>query len=300
MPVARDQIKEEMQVEGFLKELKEEYNQNVEETGKKVIEKYEENNQEITKELLGEQFSQVFIDLIGYETDIFETLHRRVYPEALAHFLDEYYNSGGQVAMSTFQEEGNDQIDVTEYPATREALREVEKKFNTYDDFSELFQEIIPDLYYLIEPIVESADQSSVKRAGASFRNHFQNLLEIAGYNIRSVDIEGSGYLMHISAEGKYHSTEVHFGFHTTLKDRFRSSLGDVPEDIPQYIITASGVGAVADKDYNDITNNRLDEIRKSGATLVAVERAASQYPQRDCVISYEEFLNDSLPEHFK
>lgn len=290
-------IKQELQGDGYLKELKDEHNESVEKTSQLAIEKYEENNQEITPSLLQDSFSEVIIGLIGYETDIFESRYDEVYPKALVHFLEDHYNSG-QASVSSYTTSGEPEI--AEYSAIREKFREIEREFNTHDDFTEVFTRVIPEMYELIEPIVQSAGQSSSKRAGEAFRQQFSNLLELAGYNIWSQSSQGNGYTFILSPDDSNVSKEIHFGFHTTLRDRFRSSLSDAPDSIPKYIVTAAGTDAISEDDSEDVTSERITEIEDAEYKLIAIDKVADQFPNRDSVLSYEQFISEDLPSHFE
>lgn len=291
-----EDIKEELQGDGFLKELKERHYESVESTSSLAIKKFEENNQSITPEYLEEHFSEAIIGLIGYETDIFESRHNEVYPKALVHFLEDYYKSG-QTSVSSYGDYGEPEL--TEYSAIRDSFRNIEQEFNTHDDFSKLFKRVLPDIYYLIEPIVQSAGQSGSKRAGEAFRQQFINLIDIYGYNIQDQTMKGSGYVYSISQEDGHLSKEIYFGFHTTLRDRFRASLSEVKEGIPHYLVTASGANAISEDDSEDVTKDRLNEISRSEAKLITIDDVANGFPHHKAIISFEEFILESLPSQF-
>ncbi|WP_146417591.1 PDDEXK family nuclease [Haloarcula hispanica] len=290
-----EDIKAELQGDGYLRDLRERVNESVQETSEKAIEKFEENNREITAEYLQNNFSEVIIGLVGYETDIFESRSNEVYPQALVKFLEEEYNSG-QASVSSYTTSGEPEL--TEYSAIRETFRDIEQEFNAHDDFTEVFKRAIPELYNLIKPIVQSEGQSSFKRAGGAFRQQFINLVEVSGYNLRSQSSEGSGYILTFSPENENEAKEIYFGFHTTLKDRFRATLPG-PDNMPNYLVTASGADAISDNDSEDITTDRLNQIADADAKLIAIDKEADQYPNRDEIISYEVFITEELPSYF-
>lgn len=299
MAFDEEKLKAEMQSNGFIDELKERHLLDSSEMSALALEKFEENNGEITRERVYENFSELLSTLIDIETTIFNVRKDRVYPKALTEFLNRHYQSG-QVALSSYNEDARERDkQFAEYPETQAALEEIADKFSSYDDFEEAFGEIFPIIYHLMKPITESERQSAGKRAGLGFKNQFENLIEITEYSIEQQESGDNGYILHITRDNGTTAKPIFVGFHTTLKDRYRSTFSDIPEDMPRYLMTGTGAGIYGKSDTEDITLEKINSIADHGFKLVVLKEAATKFPQRNAVITYEEFLADELPDSF-
>lgn len=85
----------------------------------------------------------------------------------------------------------------------------------------------------------------------------------------------------------------------TTLKDRFRLSLGKVPRGNPidSYIFTAGGLGVITANDKNDLTDNKVEEIKEKGWKIVVFKKFKDEtFNNNPIVISFEDFFNRYYP----
>ena len=85
----------------------------------------------------------------------------------------------------------------------------------------------------------------------------------------------------------------------STLKDRFRLSLGKVPTGNPidRYIFTAGGLSIVTDNDVNDLTENKVTEMREKGWKVVVFKKLKEQkFIDNPIVVTFEDFFNLYYP----
>lgn len=291
-------LKNEIQgKDGFLAEFKEDHIPDSSEMSERAFEKYEDNNSQVQPSDVKADFSGILMDLIRIETRIFEVRTEEVYPEAMAEFVKQHYHSG-QADLSSFDKDDSD-MHYAEYPETREVLGEIADIFNAYDNFEEAFQRIFPRTYYLMKPVCESEFQSAGKRAGLGFKNHVTRLVEIAGFTIQAENPRDNGYVLNIQDPDRDNVEPVYFGFHTTLRDRFRQSFTDAPSGMDKYLATGLGAGAYQDDDAEDLTREKIDTIRDAGFSLVVLEHVETRFSGKSNVLSYEDLVNAELPGLF-
>ena len=87
----------------------------------------------------------------------------------------------------------------------------------------------------------------------------------------------------------------------TTLKDRFRLSLGktnDLNRQSTKFIATLSGVNLITQSDHNDITQAKIDEIHDNDWQLICLREVAEELVSNnpDTIISFEDFVNNEYP----
>jgi len=290
-------LKNEMQgSDGFLAEFKEDHIPDSSEMSERALEKYEDNNSKVLPSDVKADFSDILMDLISIETRIFEVRTGEVYPEAMAEFLQRHYNSG-QAGLSSYA--NNSGVNYAEYPETQKVFEEIADIFNAYNNFDEAFERIFPLTYHLMKPICESEFQSAGKRAGLGFKNHVIGLIEIAGFTIRAEERRDNGYVIDIQEPGGNKVEKVYFGFHTTLRDRFRQSFSDAPVGMDKYLVTGLGAGAYQEDDAEDLTRDKIDTIRDAGFSLVVLDHVENRFSGKSNVLSYENLVNTELPRLF-
>ena len=85
----------------------------------------------------------------------------------------------------------------------------------------------------------------------------------------------------------------------STLKDRFRLSLGKIPvgNPIDRYILTAGGIGIITNNDFNDLTENKVAEMREKGWKVVVFKKLKEEkFIDNPIVVTFEDFFNLYYP----
>ena len=87
-----------------------------------------------------------------------------------------------------------------------------------------------------------------------------------------------------------------------TLKDRSRLTQGKLQHSqIKRHLFTASGLNAVTSSDHQDLTDNKIGELKSYGVTLVVFKKVKDdKFPNEQSVISYEDFFSDVYPKALK
>lgn len=297
-----NKIKDELQGSGFLEEVKEKRLPDSAILTGAAIEKYENEYEPLGVDVINERADQVLQQLLELEREIYNQREQRVYREALVVFLKEKYDTG-QTSIHSFSSGNSEKEQFTEYPSLQRLFTELEEIYETETDFEEAFAQILPLLYPAMDAISVSAQQSRRKRAGSSLRSHIENLLEMAGYTIKSTNGSGSGHFYELYSENECESRYIYISYLTTLRDRFRQSLSDDNidgTDTPQYLMTGSGNSIFTPSSRSDVTEQKVEEITKKGFTLVVFESVKQRrHSEKEDVISYKEFFSDRLPRIF-
>ena len=87
-----------------------------------------------------------------------------------------------------------------------------------------------------------------------------------------------------------------------TLKDRVRLTQGKLLHSkIKRYLFTATGLNAATESDHQDLTHNKIKQLKDLGIILVVFKKIKEdKFPSEEAVISYEYFFNDVYPEASK
>lgn len=140
--------------------------------------------------------------------------------------------------------------------------------------------------------------------AGKTFENHIELMLRVCGYEYEKQQSITRGQILdfiypNINRINDSPSDCIVSECQSTLKDRFRLSLGKIPPSKPikKYIFTGSGIGIITKSDTNDITPEKVSEIRDKGWTIVVFDEVKKNKFSKDgAVISYENFFNKVYP----
>lgn len=140
--------------------------------------------------------------------------------------------------------------------------------------------------------------------AGKTFEHHIELLLKVCNYKFERQQSITKGQILdfvypNIKRINDSPSDCIVSECQSTLKDRFRLSLGKIPlnKPIKKYIFTGSGIGVITKTDNNDITKDKVSEIRDKGWTVVVFDEVKqSKFSTDGAVISYEHFFNKVYP----
>lgn len=292
MAYSRDELQSEVQKSygGFLNDvddMEDKYMPSTSEMGEKAIERFEEENRELTKEYVRNNFNEILKELIKVETEIYKDYKKEMIENAPIIFLKEFQNN------------------VEEYPKLQETFEEIKEVFNSEEDFEESFEKIYSKIYPVIDLVSESGSQGGKSRAGKNLEHHLENLIQIAGYSLdRQVDIDVGDANVDIllPSEDSFHNNPDYAAFiacQTTLKDRFRLSLSKLPsghERSSKFIGTAAGLGIINNSDKDDLNSRKINEIGRKQFRVIAFDEVAAEYPDNNNIISYSRFISEELP----
>ncbi len=186
----------------------------------------------------------------------------------------------------------------------------IEKKFSSiYDNYD---SSILPQKQHqnFHKPLSKyfahfcfSNKQFAKQLAGKTFEYHIQSLLEVCQYKFeRQKEIRPSQILDFVYPSMQELNTSptdcLVSECQSTLKDRFRLSLGKIPTDNPvkKYLFTASGLGIITESDKGDLSKEKINEIKDKGWNLVVFEDVKKKFYKYKSVISYEDFFNRVYP----
>ncbi|MFB6216306.1 MAG: type II restriction endonuclease [Candidatus Aenigmatarchaeota archaeon] len=278
-------LQQEVQTpDGFLNEFKTEHMPGTVEMSDKAIERYEEQNGELTADFVRKNFNTLLHRMIEIETELYQEYEKQAVNHSPVLFLDEHY------------QEDN------EYPETQQLLSDIERIFEEEDDFEDFFKRMFPKIYPLANYISQSASQSRRNRAGKSLESHIENLLEKMGYDFdRQEEVEGATIDIIIPSMDAFHNNPdytIFLACQTTLKDRFRLSLSKLPtvNRVRAFIATATGKNLITSSDEEDLTEKKVQEIEDKGYRIIVFDEVKERFPDNNTVVSYSDFAQKELP----
>ena len=297
MDISAEKLKNELQGGGFLSEIKDVRMPNSREMQDMALDEMYKRHDNPDSEEIRDQFGKFLEYLIDTEQDLYQQYEDKVYRKSMVYFVEDFYKSG-QSAIDGYGKDTNTEF--TEYPEIQNLLQEIELVYKSSDSFEEAFSEIFPMLYPLVSEISTSASQSRKKRAGDSLRGHVESLIKEAGFSIDSSRQVSNGLVYTISEADNLESEggELYLASHMTLKDRFRQSLSELLEaegtkQMGKYIATASGKNLITSSDDDDITKNKIREIKNEGFKLIVFEDVKDKFLAEPSVITYEDFIKN-------
>ncbi|WP_139326590.1 PDDEXK family nuclease [Natrinema saccharevitans] len=299
-----DAVQNEIQGDGFLDEVREEYMPNSNTMSEEAINKWEDENYEITPDSVEENADHLLHSLLKREQDLYNHYQSQVYSQALVYFLKNHYDVG-QTALSSFEDDDDD-MEYADYPTLQSIFTSIEEDYESTDGFVSTFEKILPKLYPMMDSISVSAQQSRRIRAGSSLQSHLLNLFDRANFSVENVISAGNGHIYKVKKKNEPDDVEtvnVYISCLTTMRDRFRQTLSDTSEVLSEenqrrFIATASGTTLITASAADDVTIKKVREVTEEGFTLIVFEEVKDkQFSEIEGVISYKDFFGDRLPE---
>ena len=250
----------------------------------RAIERYEQRHGGITAEQLRENFSQILAECVQIETEIFNEISDSIRSDWMSDLLG---HANRHTDFPNFSNIAQQAIDILS--------RDQPAEHNLID--------VVAILQRPNDGISFSMMQSAKTRAGAAFQNflqHFFNILNFEYERQKSLrpgevlDLVFPSLEILLAAQQNAIIVECQ----TTLKDRFRLSLGktnDLNRQSTKFIATLSGVNLITQSDHNDITQAKIDEIHDNDWQLVCLRQVAEDR-NSPTVISFEDFVNTEYP----
>jgi hypothetical protein len=190
------------------------------------------------------------------------------------------------------------------YPNLKVKLSSLIQNIENSDDAIENITLVHETLYNFTSNFEFSNKQAAKNLAGATFEGFIKTLLTICGYSFETQKEITRGEALdfiypNLNKVSENPADCIVTECQSTLKDRFRLSLGKVPigNPISKFIFTLSGIGLVSSNDRNDLTENKIREIRDKGWKVVVLRKLKNeQFRDNQTVISYEDFFNTYYP----
>ncbi|SES70713.1 type II restriction endonuclease [Natrinema hispanicum] len=300
-----DALQNEIQGDGLLDEVREEHMPDSNTMSEEAINKWEDENYEITPDSVKENADHLLQSLLKREQDLYNHYQSQVYSQTLVYFLKNHYDVG-QTALSSFDNDDDDDMEYADYATLQSLFTSLEEDYKSTDGFVSYFEKILPKIYPAMDAISVSAQQSRRKRAGSSLQSHLLNLFDRASFTVENVISAGNGHIYQIKKKNEpddVGTVDVYISCLTTMRDRFRQSLSDSSavlskENQRRFIATASGTTLITASAADDVTIKKVREVTNEGFTLIVFEEVKNkQFPGIEGVISYKEFFSDQLPE---
>lgn len=249
------------------------------------IRRYEQQHGTITAEQLRRNFSGIITECISIETEIFN--------EAMGEIRGSW--------MSILLEHENRQ---TDFPSFSNLSEQAIAIMNRDEPAEHNLVDIVRILQQANDGISFSMKQAAKSRAGSAFQNYMEKFFNILGFTYQRQMPLRPGEVLDLvfpSLERLHENQEVGMivECQTTLKDRFRLSLGktnDLNEQSTKFIATLTGANIITQRDHDDLTTEKINEIRDRNWRLITLRRVADDLGL-PTVISFEHFVNTIYPE---
>ena len=253
----------------------------------RAIERYEQRHGGITAEQLRENFSQILAECVQIETEIFNEIADSIRREWMSDLLG---HANRHTDFPNFSNIAQQAIDILS--------RDQPAEHNLID--------VVAILQRPNDGVSFSMRQSAKTRAGAAFQNFLQHFFKILNFEYERqkslrpgevLDLVFPSLEILLAAQQNAIIVECQ----TTLKDRFRLSLGktnDLNREATKFIATLSGVNLITRSDHNDITQAKIDEIHDNDWQLICLRQVAEELVNNnpDTIISFEDFVNNEYP----
>lgn len=250
---------------------------------KLVIKKYESLHGAITADVLVNNFSEVLSSILVNQKTLFKAA---IKDEVEGNWINNL----------------NDLDDGLEF--------KIPDYIKASDQLTEILQSDTPilkkksNIIELLAPLQSSLSvsnsQSAKARAGNAFEYHLENFFDILElkFDVQK-KIEGEKFdfiFPDLNRFIDFPNDCLLCEAQTTLKDRFRLTEGKALNiQTNKYLFSASGCGVITDKDYDDFSREKLNELQAKGVTLVVL-REARERINHPILKSFEEFINIEYP----
>jgi hypothetical protein len=228
-------------------------------------------------------FSEILTNLISIEKNMFDEFDLDIQSNWYQNVI------GGKVSIEGYSE-------------LKHHIEKTRQSINLDEDEKDVVVSKILKKYTEVSNIMSfSMKQSAKSRAGHCFENCLKLLFTKLNlqfeYQQEIVEGEQFDFLFPSKRQVKEDPHRSILGeSQTTLKDRFRLSLGkgDALKSGSKYIFTATGVKLMTKKDVSDITESKVKEIKDKNWNLVVLKEVKMKEKFKHLpLISFEEFVTE-------
>jgi hypothetical protein len=247
------------------------------------IQLYEENNGEITPDLLRQNFSQILMECILCEKRLFQDID-----------LDLRQNWARDLL-------NNDERQNL-FPTISRIMQDTLTSMRAAQTDEEKLSSIVSHLVEINDKVSMSQKNSAKSRSGSAFENYLEHFFTILGFQYQRQILLDSGEILDLifpdfdTMQNRPQDC-IMMECQTTLKDRFRLSLGKGQSfpTITKFIATATGANIITDSDHADLSESKINEIRDKQYRLVSFRQVAEGVDD-PTVISFENFIDTEYP----
>ena len=272
-------LKEE--VEKLTKDLRKILLPSTDEMSRLSYEKYKDDFGEPSVDYIKIHFSKILSELINIEKNMFD-------------------NFDLNIQSNWYQNVIEGKVDIEGYSELKDLIEKIRQSINLNTDVKDVIISNILSKYTVVQNIMGfSMKQSAKSRAGHCFENHLKLLFKKLNlrFEYQQEIIEGEKFDFLFPSKRQV-MKDPHRSIlgesQTTLKDRFRLSLGkgDALKSGSKYIFTATGAKLITKKDVNDITEAKVKEIQDKNWNLVVLKEVKINEKFKHLpLISFEEFV---------
>lgn len=254
---------------------------------KKSIKKnYEEEFDKLTKENILNNISEIIFNLVSNSTKLWNKTVKDIESNWVELYLTE-----------TTQNQ-------KKFPNIYKLFKSLHEKEIDIKNPKQNIINVTSKLGELFSHLVFSNKQSAKSTAGSMLEHHIETLLDACNYKFDSQkSIEEGEVLDFVFPNIKYAKKNpalcLSVECQNTLKDRVRLTQGKLQHSLIQrHLFTASGLNAATASDHQDLTNNKIKELKNSGVILVIYKKVKEdKFKDEPSVISFEDFFNIVYPK---
>ena len=249
----------------------------------RAIASYEKEHGKITSALLRKNFSQIIADCIQIENRMFDEI------------MNEIRESWGIDLLGNTERNRS-------FPVISGLIDQAIAVLNAKDAVEEKLASVIKILQEINDGVSFGMKQSGKTRAGAAFQNYLESFFDRLDFRYERQQAIRPGEVLdlvfpNLKLLQERHQDAIIMECQTTLKDRFRLSLGKAHEQVgtTKFIATLTGANIITASDDGDLTEAKINEIRDNHWRLVALREIAEQ-KNSPTIISFEDFVNKEYP----
>ena len=277
MPIPKDEMKS---FNNFLRESRLPSSRKMSD---RAIANYEKEHGKITSALLRKNFSQIIADCIQIENRMFDEI------------MNEIRESWGIDLLGNTERNRS-------FPVISGLIDQAIAVLNAKDAVEEKLASVIKILQEINDGVSFGMKQSGKTRAGAAFQNYLESFFDRLDLQYDRQQAIRPGEVLdlvfpNLKLLQERHQDAIIMECQTTLKDRFRLSLGKAHEQVgtTKFIATLTGTNIITASDHLDLTDAKINEIRDNHWRLVALREIAEQ-KNSPTIISFEDFVNKEYP----
>ena len=249
----------------------------------RAIVNYEKEHGKITSALLRKNFSQIIADCIRIENMMFDEI------------MNEIRESWGIDLLGNTERNNS-------FPVISGLADQAIAALNAKDTVEEKLASVIKILQEVNDGVSFGMKQSGKTRAGAAFQNYLESFFDRLDFRYERQQAIRPGEILdlvfpNLKLLQERHQDAIIMECQTTLKDRFRLSLGKAHEQVgtTKFIATLTGTNIITASDHLDLTDAKINEIRDNHWRLVSL-REVSEQKNSPIIISFEDFVNKEYP----
>ena len=277
MPIPKDEMKS---FNNFLRESRLPSSRKMSD---RAIANYEKEHGKITSALLRKNFSQIIADCIQIENRMFDEI------------MNEIRESWGIDLLGNTERNRS-------FPVISGLIDQAIAVLNAKDAVEEKLASVIKILQEINDGVSFGMKQSGKTRAGAAFQNYLESFFDRLDLQYDRQQAIRPGEVLdlvfpNLKLLQERHQDAIIMECQTTLKDRFRLSLGKAHEQVgtTKFIATLTGTNIITASDHVDLADAKINEIRDNHWRLVSL-REVSEQKNSPTIISFEDFVNKEYP----